>query len=337
MVELNLKWCFVGASTIASQWMIEAVRKNGGHIASVVSGDQARAQSYANDHHIERGFSNLTEALSHDIDAVYISSTNEKHFPQAMAAIDAGKHVLCEKPLAMSMDEAKAMVSAANSKNLVFGTNHHLRCSGSHRAIKTLIDEGRVGQVLSIRVHHAVYLPPHLQGWRINAPDAGGGVIPDITVHNADVVRFLLGEDPISIVGSMTSSGMGEGVEDSAMSIWSMPSGAMIFSHESFTHAFAGSGLQVHGTKGSIFANGVMTQQPIGSIELVTQEGRENIPFSDHNLYVESVRRFVEAVGGQGTPAATGIDGIKSLYIASQVKEAAQTGQRMTLNYEILK
>jgi 1,5-anhydro-D-fructose reductase (1,5-anhydro-D-mannitol-forming) len=222
------------------------------------------------------------------------------------------------------VDQASAMVAAAEKAGVRFGTNHHLRCAGSHRAIRDLIAAGRIGRVLSIRIHHAVHLPPHLQGWRINDAGAGGGVIPDITVHDADCVRFLLGESPVSVVAQAASSGMGDGVEDSVMSVWSMPSGAMVMAHESFTHAFAGSGLEVHGTEGSVFASGVMTQRPVGEVVLVTAQGRDVVPYATHDLYGESVRAFVA-----GTPAASGADGVASLQVALAVRAAAVSGVRV--------
>lgn len=333
-----MRWAFVGASTIASQYMLPAVRAQAeGSIDWIVSGSAQRVKTYAADEGVPNATTDLNAALSDAaVDAVYISSTNEKHRPQALAAIAAGKHVLCEKPLAMSVADAADMVAAAKKAGVVFGTNHHLRCSGSHRAIRGLIADGRVGKVLSLRIHHAVLLPPNLQGWRINAPDAGGGVIPDITVHDADVTRFLLGEDPISVVGEAAMSGLGDGVEDSAMSIWSTPSGAMVFCHESFTHKFAGSAIEVHGDAGSIFASGVMTQNPVGEIALVTDGGREAVPFSDHDLYVQGVADFGAAVRGEGRPAADGVDGVKSLAIAMAVREAAATGRRVTIDYGAL-
>ncbi|MGL4405545.1 MAG: Gfo/Idh/MocA family protein, partial [Notoacmeibacter sp.] len=239
------------------------------------------------------------------------------------------------KPLAMSVADAAKMVAAAKAKGVVFATNHHLRNAGSHMAIRDLVVSGKIGRVLSMRAHHAVHLPPHLQGWRIGDASAGGGVIPDITVHDADTVRFHLGEDPVEVSAIATSSGMGKGVEDSVMSVWVMPSGAQVFAHESFTHAYAGSGLEIHGTEGSIFARGVMTQQPVGEIELVTKAGREPISYSPHNLYGQAVKRFNLAVEGKGTVAANGEDGIKSLAIALAVREAAQNGHRKTVNYGV--
>ncbi len=330
-----MRWTLVGASTIAAEYMIAAFRAQpGDEVHRLVSSSAERGAAYAAKHGIPHSGTSLSEALADpETDAVYISTTNEKHLAEAMAAIAAGKHVLCEKPLAMTPDEAVQMVRAAQVAGVTFATNHHLRCSGSHRAIRDLIRAGRIGRVLSVRLFHAVHLPPHLQGWRIDNPAAGGGVIPDITVHDADVTRFLLDEDPVSVVAQMNASGMGQGVEDSVMSVWAMPSGAMVFSHESFTHPFAGSGLEVHGTEGSIFARGVMTQRPVGEVELITARGSETVPYSVADLYATGVAEFVAAVQGKGQPAATGADGVKSLTIALAVREAARTGQRQTISY----
>ncbi|WJY21291.1 Gfo/Idh/MocA family oxidoreductase [Fontisubflavum oceani] len=330
-----MKWGLIGASTIAAEHMIGAFRAvECGEVVSVLSSSPDRAASYAAGHRVAHGLSDLDALLGDDqIDAVYISTTNEKHFPQAMAAIAAGKHVLCEKPLAMHVADAAKMVRAAEEAGLVFATNHHLRNAGSHLAIREAVQAGRIGDVLSLRVFHAVYLPPHLQGWRLDNPGAGGGVIPDIVVHDADTVRFHLGEDPVDVVAIATSAGMGQGVEDSVMSVWSMPSGATVMTHESFTHRFAKSGFEIHGTEGSIVARNVMTQQPVGEIILTTEAGTEALSFSTHNLYHRAIGLFCDAVNGQGRPSADGADGVKSLAVAAAVTKAAETGQRTAVDY----
>ncbi len=330
-----MNWALIGASTIARQFMVKALlAQPNGAVRWVISGTAQRATEFATAHDIPHFGTEMAAALADPVvDAVYISSTNDQHFAQAMAAITVGKHVLCEKPLAMSVADATKMVEAADRAGVVFATNHHLRCSGSHQTIRDLIQLGRIGRVLSLRIHHAVHLPAALQGWRINSAASGGGVVADITVHDADVARFLLAEDPQTVVAQVANSGMGHGVEVEAMWVGTMPSGAMVSGHESFTHPFAGSGLEVHGTTGSIFASGVMTQQPVGQIELVTAQGRENIRFPAHDLYTYGVARFCAAVAGTGTPAATGLDGVKSLAVAQAVLEAARTGTRVTVVY----
>lgn len=330
-----MNWAFVGASTIAGQFLTGAIRAMGNcEVRWVVSGSDDRAASFAKTHSIPYSGTNLSAALADpDVGAVYISSTNEKHHAQALAAIAAGKHVLCEKPLATSVADAQDMIRAAEPAGVVFATNHHLRSAGSLRAIRQLIADGKVGKVLSLRIFHAVELPFHLRGWRLDNPVAGGGVIADLTVHNADTARFLLGEDPVSVVAHMDATGLGQGVEDSAMSVWAMPSGAMVFSHESFTHPFAASGIEVHGTKGSILARGVLSQEPAGEIDLITAQGTSRVDYDHSALYENVVRNFCAAVAGTAQPAASGRDGVKSLQIAFAVRDAARSGQRQTVNY----
>jgi 1,5-anhydro-D-fructose reductase (1,5-anhydro-D-mannitol-forming) len=335
--ENEMNWALIGASTIAGQYMIDAIRAQGeSQIGWVVSGNAEHAFAFAKKHDIAMASTELGAALADNaVNAVYISSTNEKHFEQAMAAMSAGKHVLCEKPLSTSTAEAGKMILAARNSGVVLGVNHHLRCAGSHRAIHDMISGGRIGRVLSVRVFHAVHLPEHLRGWRLDNPDAGGGVIPDLTVHNADTVRFLLGEDPQSVTAEMAATGMGKGVEDSAMSIWTMPSGVMVFSHDSFNHPHAASGVEVHGTEGSILAQGIMAQDPLGRIELVNADGRSEVPFDKAGIYETAVREFETAVARGAKPAATGTDGLKSLLVAEAVRKAAETGRRQTVNYGV--
>jgi len=329
-----MRWGLIGASNIAANHMIDAIRQAGGEIASVLSSNAERAKTYAADHDIPDGYSDIDALLADDtVGAVYISTTNEKHLDQALAAVAAGKHVLCEKPLALNVADAVTMVRAAEKAGVVFATNHHLRNAGSHLAIRDLIRQGRVGDVLSARVFHAVYLPPALHGWRLDNPAAGGGVIADIVVHDADTVRFHMGEDPAEVVAIDAASGLGKGVEDSVMSVWTMPSGAMVMTHESFTHSFAQTGFEVHGTKGSILARNVMTQRPVGEIILRTEDGEETVGFADHNLYVRSLGLFHDAVKGSGRPAADGVDGVKSLAVAAAVAEAATSGRRVAVDY----
>ena len=329
-----MKWGLIGASTIASEHMIGAIRSQGGSMTTVLSSDATRGSEFAVRHEIPASTTDLDELVGDaEIDAVYISTTNEKHHAQAMKAIAAGKHVLCEKPLAITLGQAGEMVAAAEAAGLVLATNHHLRNAGSHLKIRELIDDGMVGEVQAIRVAHAVYLPPHLQGWRIDNSAAGGGVISDIVVHDADTVRFHMQEDPADVVAIARSEGLGKGVEDSVMSVWEMPSGVLVETHEGFTVRHAGTAFEVHGTEGSIFARGVMTQSPVGEIVLRVGDAERVIDFSDHNLYQRGIRRFVDAVNGNGSPSATGVDGVKSLAVALAVKEAAASGRRVAVDY----
>ena len=104
-----------------------------------------------------------------------------------------------------------SMVEACRAANVVFATNHHLRNAASHTAMRDAIAAGKIGTPLAAKVFHAVYLPPHLQGWRLDRPEAGGGVILDITVHDTDTLRYVLGDDPVEAIASSQKSGLGQG------------------------------------------------------------------------------------------------------------------------------
>src|SRR3984893_4291368 len=118
----------------------------------------------------------LDALLGSGIDAVYISTTNELHCSQTLAAAAAGKHVFCEKTLALELADARRMVEVCRAAGVVMGTNHHLRNAATHRALRAAIKQGRIGRPLFARVFHSVYLPPHLQGWRITTPGPGARV-----------------------------------------------------------------------------------------------------------------------------------------------------------------
>lgn len=335
----EFNWGFIGASTIARSWMIDAVRQQPGHdVTALLSSDKARGEKFIAEYNIDRAYTMLDNMLADEaIDAVYISTTNELHKDQAVAAAKAGKHVLCEKPLALSLSDAEEIVDACRDNQVILGTNHHLRNSATHSAVRDLIASGRIGKVTSMRIFHAVYLPENLQTWRLDKPEAGGGVILDIVVHDADTVRFILGEDPGEVAALGQSKGMGQGLEDGVMCVMKLPSGILVQSHESFTAPFAGSGLEVHGTHGSIFANGVMTQQAAGEIHIVDDAGRHEVTTGHHNLYARSLAKFARAMCGEGQASATGEDGVKSLAVALAARDSIAQSKIITVDYGALK
>ncbi len=326
---MTVRWGLIGASTIAKEWMIAAIRAQAdGEVAAVMSSSAERAKDYAKENGIAAAYGSLDDLLAADIDAVYISTTNELHLEQALAAAKAGKHVLCEKPLALNSADARKIVAACEAAGVVMGTNHHLRNAGAHRAMRDAIAAGKIGKPIAARVFHSVYLPAHLQGWRITKPEAGGGVVLDITVHDADTLRFVLGDDPVEVSAFTQSAGMASGsLEDGAMCIWRFKSGVIAQSHEGFTTKFANTGFEVHGDKGSLIGEGVMTQKPTGRVILRTEAGDEELSFDRGDLYARAVGLFHAAVHGKGTPSATGEDGVWSLASAEAALESARTGR----------
>lgn len=328
-----VRWGMIGAGTIGREWMAPAIAAQpDGELLGIASSDPQRAVAFASEMGIPRAYDSVDALLADpEIDAVYIGTTNERHKPQAMAAVAAGKHLLCEKPLALTLAYAQEMAAAYAAAGLVMGTNHHLRNAAVHRAMRDLVAEGAVGEVQDVRVFHAVFLPPKLQGWRINRPDAGGGVILDITVHDADTIRFILGDEITEVTAMTAAHGMGAGVEDTVMGVMRTAGGVLAQFHDSFTSRHSFTGFEVHGTDGVLYGRNVMTQQPVGTLSLRRDGVEEEIAIAHENLYARSVRQFNAAVRGEGEPAATAQDGLRSLAVALAVRESASSGRVVTV------
>lgn len=324
---MTVRWGLIGASTIAREWVIGAIRATGGQVVSVVSSNAERARAYAETNGIGNYTTDVAALLADpQIDAVYISTTNELHCEQAIAAAHAGKHILCEKPLALSLEDAHAMAKAASSAGIVLATNHHLRNAATHTAMRNAVASGKIGRPLAARVFHAGYLPVHLQGWRLDKPAAGGGAILDLTVHDVDTLRYVLGRNPIEVVAFSQLAGMGsEGIEDGVMGAIRFEDGIIAQFHDGFTTKFAETGLEVHGTDGSLVGRNVMTQRPVGSVVLRDADGERELPIEGGDLYESGLRAFHSALRG-GAPSASAEDGIWSLATALAVAKAAKTG-----------
>lgn len=314
--------------------MVEAIRaQESNFVQAVMSSKQERADQFAAEFGIPAAYSSVDSLLSDPkVQAVYISTTNELHLEQVIAAAAAGKHVLCEKPLALTAEEAISMVRACQKAGVVMATNHHLRNAATHRKMRELIAQGAIGKPLFARVFHAVYLPPHLQGWRLDKPQAGGGVILDITVHDIDTLRFTLDSELVEVVGLSQTASMGkEGLEDGVMAVMRFANGLVAQIHDAFTVKHAGTGIEYHGEAGSIIGRNVMTQEPVGEVILRNAEGEKSIVVEHESLYARGIAAFCSAMQGKGEPAATAEDGVKSLVGALAVVSACRSGGRQVV------
>ena len=210
------------------------------------------------------------------------------------------------------------------------GTNHHLRIAATHRALRRLLREGAIGRPLSVRLAHAVHLPPALHTWRVN--DKEGGAILDIAVHDVDLLRFLLGSERAEAVAIAGRCGMAaKGVEDNAMAVLRMRDGLLAQLHLGYAFPAAVTSLEIEGDAGVLIARDALSPSPVGEV-LLRRGGREEIvPVKHESLYAVAVRRFAAAVRGEGGPAASGEDGVRSLAAALAIREAAAAGRQVMI------
>jgi len=325
----------IGASSIARDTMIPAMRNHPDcNVVTVFSSNPARGESYAADNNIPDAAGSVSELLANiEVQAVYISTTNELHHQQVLAAAQAGKHILCEKPLAMSLDETRKMITACHEAGVVLATNHHLRMGAGIRNMRDLIADGAIGKPLAARVFHAVYLPDYLQGWRLNNPSAGAGVVLDIVVHDIDTLRFVLNSEPTEVTSLSQHAGLAthDAVEDGNMAVFRFDNDLIAQVHTAFTIKYAGDGIEVHGSEGSLKLDNVLGRELSSPIILRNAEGEQQIELEQYSLDDKTIELFIDAIQGQGGPGATGEDGERALAAALACLESAQTGRRIEI------
>ena len=329
----SIGWGLIGASRIAADWMIGAIRApDDSDVVAVMSSSQEWGAAYAREHGIARAYDDLDALLADPgVDAVYISTTNDLHCAQTVAAAEAGKHVLCEKPLALTLADARRMVDACAAAGVHMGTNHHMRNATGHRAIRDIVKEGRIGQIRSARICFAIVLPERFHDWRLNDRD-GGGPIMDLGVHLADTMRFLLDDEPRDVVAQSVNHGMTvAGLEDEAMSVVRTRGGALVNLFPSWAATYTESDIEILGSEGFVRARNALMPDTHADVVLGTAAGQTTLDLEDEPVYERVVRLFNAAIRGDGEPACTGRDGMRSLALALAIREAAATGARVAV------
>ena len=328
----EIGWALIGASFMAEDYVAGVIDKAGAAaVRGVFSSSPERGRALAERCGLPRAYSSLERLLADStVQAVYISTTNELHAPQTVAAARAGKHVLCEKPLALNLAEAAVMIREARQNGVVLATCHNFRGAATHRKLRELVAAGALGTPLAMRIFHAEYLPPRLQTWRLDSRKAGAGAILDLTPHDADLVRFVLGDEIEEVTAVAVNQGLAEtGIEDAVMGVMRTRGGALVSFHDAFTVPHAGTAVQVHGTEASVVATGVMAREPVGELVLL-REGREPEPVSVPDRidpFARTIDAFNAAVRGAGEPLASGVDGVKALAVALAVAKSARSGR----------
>jgi len=326
-----LRWALVGASDIAATRVLPAIRAVGHEAVVVRSGDASHGADWARRHGVPAAVTDVRGAVDRDdVDAVYVSSVNQLHREHVEAAAAAGKHVLAEKPLALTLDDATAMVRACADAGVVMATNHHLPASPTHRALRRALRDGQVGDVRAVRVHHAVQIPPRLVGWRVEDP-VGGGVVLDVTVHDAAAVAALLGGQArtVSAVG-LNQDNDPAGPVDAVMTDVLWDGGVLVQTHDAYNNPHLPTGLHVLGTRGALVAEDCNTGDPVGTVSLWRDGRSEPLDVGPReDLYEVTIRAFAAAVEGSGPVVVTGADGVRSLAMSLAAAESLRTGTRV--------
>ena len=286
-------------------------------------------------------YSDYREALRRgDLDCVIVATPNKFHAPITIAALEAGKHVICEKPLARNPEEARAMVEAADRNGVFLKTGSNLRYFSNVRRAKEIVDAGLIGEPLFVRGWIGHDGQRVLHGWNVDREMAGGGTLIDNGPHILDLFRWFVG-DFSECFGYARTLSMPIEVEDNAMGIFRSGEGKMAFIQSSWTEWSGYMYMEVYGSKGSVTIDNRGERQAntgrwfvTSTTVYITKEGvRQIFDYSAEppQSYELELKDFISKVEQGEQPEASGYDGMKVVEMVSAIYESSRTGHIIKL------
>ena len=308
-----LNWIVIGIGDITVRRVIPAIQAEGrSHLYGLVTRDPVKAAPYG-----ARVFSSLEEALADPaVQAVYVGTPVFLHAPQAIKALRAGRHVICEKPMAMNEAEARGMVQAADESGKIFGVAYYRRCYPKVQRAKQLLEAGAIGRpVFAELTSHMWFDGVGSRSWLFDPAKAGAGPLFDIASHRIDVLNFLFGQ-PVRATGFLSNAVHHYAVEDNATVMIDYAGGVRGLVDVRWNSKINRDECRIRGTDGE------MELSPLNGPELVYPGGCESLPVHA-NVHLPLIENFVDAVLGKAPLLASG----HSSYWTDWVTEQARREQ----------
>jgi predicted dehydrogenase len=244
----RLRWGVLSTAAIGRTKVIPAIQR-GAHseVVAIASRDLAQARRVADELGIPTAHGTYEALLANpDVDAVYVPLPNHLHRPWTIAAARAGKHVLCEKPLALTAQEAEEMIEACDREGVRLMEAFMYRLHPSWVAVRELVAAGRIGRLQAVQSWFSFYNddPANIR----NIPEAGGGALYDIGCYCVNLSRMLFGREPTAVSGTIVRDATGTDV----LSAGTLSFGDGIASFGCSTRAESDQRVDIYGTEGRI-------------------------------------------------------------------------------------
>jgi predicted dehydrogenase len=343
----KVKWGVIGSGGIARRRTIPEgiVAADNAQLVAVcdvnaeVNADVARTFG-------ARAVDSVAALLQSEVDAVYIATPASAHLEQVVACARAGKQVLCEKPLGLTVAESEMMIAACAAAGVRLGTALMMRFHAQHRAALALIQQGRLGRPVFARAQLSCWYPPIKDAWRQNPAQGGGGSLMDMGGHCVDLLEMFFGP-PVAVTCAINSTVHAYPVEDSAVVMLQFENGAIGIVDTFFCIPDESSRnvLELYGSNGSILARGTIGQGDRGEMTACLKEGASGydaqqarsaaatmaIDPTPVNMYRAEIEEFSQAFLERREPANNAGIGRQSQRVLAACYESARTGNKVSL------
>ena len=344
----KVKWGVIGSGGIARRRTIpEGILKaEHAKLGSVYDINSAANKDVANEFQA-LAVQSIDELIKSDIDAVYVASPANMHLDHVIACAKGKKHILCEKPLGMTVREAEKMIRVCKAEGVLLGTGLMMRFLSQHQAALKLIQEGRLGKPVYGRAQLSCWYPPMENAWRQNPSLGGGGSLMDMGSHCIDLLEMFFGK--VKAVSCFINNTVHSyKSEDSATVSLFFENGALATVDTFFCIPDNSSKnvLELYGSKGSILAKGTIGQGSFGEMIAFLEENTSGYDAQQArttgegfvinpepvNTYLAEIEEFSCAILEKREPGNNAILGLNSQEILAACYESAKTGKAVKVN-----
>ncbi|MDQ3344417.1 MAG: Gfo/Idh/MocA family oxidoreductase [Actinomycetota bacterium] len=339
---MTVGWAIIGIGKLSDVAIAPAIdRQPDSELVAVCSRSLERATSFAQRHGDPLPFTDYDAMLSDDrVDVVYIATPNALHVDHMVAAAAAGKHVLVDKPMALSVDDGQRMIAAAEAHGIEFAVGFQLRHKRTNRAARDAIAQGRIGppSLYEMSVGAGKDHFPY-DTWRSDPRLAGGGTVLNQGTHVIDLVQFLAGS-PIVEVTCFTDSSSNSGAaataalgpaEEVAVISCRLANGALASLSSNQVIGGTPRNWLAVASNGWLEGKGALAAPPGDEVVLHTAAAADVVATGTTNAYDEEVAAFARAVMGFAPVNGTGDDGLRTIAVADALYRSAAEGRAVAV------
>lgn len=326
-------YALVGLGKLTVEEILPATRTSEhSYVAALVTGEEDKGEAFAralgltpNDVYTYDDFEKLGQR--DDIEAVYIVLPNNLHREYALRAAKMGKHVLCEKPLAGSVEDAQAMVDACREAGVLLMTAYRCQYTPEHWWVREAVQSGKLG---NLKVLSSVRTQVQGQNWRLKEALAGGGPLFDIGIYPLNMFRFLLGTEPQWVFAvSQPMADASVDVEETVSFMLGFEGGIVANIHTSYNGAEV-SEMRVVGDQAGILMDPAFQYSGL-QIELHSGDGTQSPKFMEYDQFTLEVDHFAACIRSGHQPWTPGEEGLQDQKIMAAIYESARTGKVVQL------
>ena len=312
---------------------------SGGDLVAVYSRDQGRADAFAERHGAKVAYSSLDSLLNDGrVDGVFISSPNSLHAAQAIQAAEAGKHVLSEKPMTTTLQDALDMVRTCRGRGVKLGVGFELRHNPGHILARDLVRDGALGRVTLAQgqwgfgTRGQEVFPPRegLRQWW-DDPEAMGGAstLMGTGVHVMDLLRFVMGQEIVEVAAITDGQTEARPLEQIAVLSLRFDNGTLGTLVCGRLLPDTRNDVAIYGINGRFTSRETVWEAQKGDIEVISDTVNRTESYPENYLanFIAQTEDFQQAVAEDRDPAATGVDGLRSVEITLAAIESARTGR----------